>query len=101
MAPAEAHVFRGDKDLGLSPVVLEVEEGKTVAVTVRMDGYKDLDLVIDGSKDRESVKLERVPTRAGSIARPQSKKAAPDVKAESKPKKKNGMGGGEIVNPWD
>jgi len=101
VSPAEAHVFQDNKDLGSSPVVLEVEEGKSVSVSVRMDGYKDLDLVIDGSKDRESVKLERVPSKGGYVARPQHKKTTPDVKPEPKPKKKGGIGGGEIVNPWD
>jgi len=101
VSPAEAHVFQGDRDLGASPVVLEVEEGKSLAVSVRMDGYKDLELNVDGSKDRESVKLERLPTRGGGVAHPQPRKPTPDVKAETKPKKKGGIGGGEIVNPWD
>ncbi|HXK18299.1 MAG TPA: hypothetical protein VNG33_10880, partial [Polyangiaceae bacterium] len=103
VSPAEAHVFQGDRDLGASPVVLEVEEGKSLPVVVRMDGYKDLELNIDGSKDRESVKLERLPAHGGGggVARPQPKRAAPDVKPETKPKKKGGLGGGEIVNPWD
>jgi serine/threonine-protein kinase len=100
VTPSEAHVFDGDKDLGISPVVLEVEEGKVLNLTVRMEGYKDLELPIDGSKARESVKLERLPTKAGFVPRVAPRKT-PDVKAETKPKKKAGMGGGEIVNPWD
>jgi eukaryotic-like serine/threonine-protein kinase len=101
VAPGEAHVFLGDKDLGASPVVLEVEEGKTLSVSVRMEGYKDLNVRVDGSKDRESVKLERLATRGGFAPRPQPKKATPEVKPDTKPKKKGGIGGGEIVNPWD
>jgi serine/threonine protein kinase len=101
VTPAEAHVFLGDKDLGASPVVLEVEEGKSLALVVRMEGYKELNVAVDGSKDRESVKLERLVARGGFVPRPQPKKGSPDVKPESKPKKKGGIGGGEIVNPWD
>jgi eukaryotic-like serine/threonine-protein kinase len=101
VSPQEAHVYQGDKDLGVSPVLLEVEEGKTVALSVRMDGYKELALAIDGTKPRETVKLERMPSRGGGVARPVPQKKAPEAKPEPKPKKKGGIGGGEIVNPWD
>jgi serine/threonine-protein kinase len=100
VVPQEAHVYHGDKDLGVSPVLLEVEEGKSLMLAVRMDGYKELELTVDGSKPRESVKLERLKPAAGSyVARPVAKK--PAAATEPKPKKKPGMGGGEIVNPWD
>ena len=100
VSPQEAHVFQGDNDLGVSPVLLEVDEGKSVALSVRMDGYKVLELAVDGSKPRESVKLERLPSRGGGAARPAPRKAL-DTKPEAKPKKKGSIGGGEIVNPWD
>jgi serine/threonine-protein kinase len=100
VTPPEAHVFHGEKDLGTSPVVLEVEEGKTTTLTVRAEGYKDLEMVLDGSKARESVRLEPLPKAGGYTPRPQPKRA-PEPKADAKPKKKPGIGGGEIVNPWD
>lgn len=100
VTPPEARVFQGDKDLGTSPVLLEVEEGTSVALTVRMEGYKELELNLDGSRARESVKLERLPSRPAA-ARPAPKKAPAEPKPEAKPKKKSGIGGGEIVNPWD
>ena len=100
VVPAEAHVYDGERDLGTSPVVLEVEEGKTLTLSVRMEGYKELELAIDGSKARESVKLERLPAKTSHAPRPTAKKPDPKA-AEAKPKKKAGMGGGEIVNPWD
>ncbi len=96
--PSEAHVFDGDKDLGTSPVVLELEEGKSLTLRVRLEGYKERELTLDGSKARETVKLERLTPRASSAPRP-LKKAGPKV--EAKPKKKAAIGGGEIVNPWD
>jgi serine/threonine-protein kinase len=100
VVPQEAHVYQGDKDLGVSPVLLDVEEGKSLLLSVRMDGYKELELTVDGSKPRESVKLERLkPAGGGYVARPAAKK--PPAATETKPKKKAGMGGGEIVNPWD
>jgi serine/threonine protein kinase len=101
VVPAEAHVFHGEKDLGTSPVVLEVEEGQTIELSVRMEGYKDLALALDGSKARESVKLERLPTKTGYVPRAPSKKPTEPKATEPKSKKKSGIGGGEIVNPWD
>jgi hypothetical protein len=102
VVPSEAHIFQGDKDLGTSPVILEVEEGKTVTLNLRMDGYEELELTLDGSKPRESVKLKKLVSRAAHVPqRLQPKKAAADPRADAKSKKKPGMGGGEIVNPWD
>jgi len=100
IAPPEAHVFRGDEDLGTSPVLLEVPPGTTVTLRARMEGYKDLEIAVDGSNPRESFKLERVSTR-GTPAPPRpiaSKKVEP--KPEIKPKKPSGIGGGEIRDPW-
>ena len=101
VVPQDAHVFAGDDDLGTSPVLLTVEQGKPLMLTVRMEGYKELELKIDGSQPREIVRLERLPSRTAVVARPALKKAPAEVKPEPKPKKKPGMGGGEIVNPWD
>ena len=100
VSPQEAHVYLGDKDLGTSPVLLEVEEGKALALSVRMDGYKELALNIDGSQPRETAKLERITRPGAAGARALPKKPA-ETKPDAKPKKKPGMGGGEIVNPWD
>ena len=102
MVPADAHVFQGEKDLGISPVLLEVEEGKTVTLTIRANGYEERELTLDGSTAKESIQLKKLPgPRPGyTPPRPKTAKAAPDPKPEVKPKKKP-MGGGEIVNPWD
>lgn len=101
IVPQGAHVFDGDRDLGTSPVLLEVEEGQTRTLSVRMEGYKDKELVIDGSEARKSVQLERASRAgAGATLRPISKRA--EVKADPKaPPKKASLGGSEIVNPWD
>jgi serine/threonine-protein kinase len=99
--PASARVLLGDKDLGAGAQMLEVEPGKSVEVTVRLDGYKDATLTLDGSKERELVKLER--TRATAAMRPAARRPEPKKpEPEPKPvKKKPSIGGGEIVNPWD
>jgi eukaryotic-like serine/threonine-protein kinase len=97
--PSEAHVFDGEQDLGASPVVLSVEEGKPLTLTVRLAGYKELELTLDGSKPRETVKLERIAARPSTATRSSPRKT-PEPKPEPKPKKRAGMGGGEIVDPW-
>jgi len=101
VVPQEAHVYQGDQDLGTSPVLLEVAEGKSLSLSVRMEGYKELALNIDGSNPRETAKLEKLPARSAGIARPAPRKGGADAKPDAKPKKKVGLGGGEIVNPWD
>ena len=96
VVPAEAHVFDGDKDLGTSPVVLEVEEGKTLALSVRLEGFKDLEHTVDGSKARETIKLEKIATPSRGFA-PRVAPRKPEAKPETRPKK---SGDSTIVDPW-
>src|SRR5450432_618434 len=51
--PFDAHIFRGEEDLGQSPVVISVDEGKTVELDIRRDGYKPDKITLDGTKTRE------------------------------------------------
>ncbi|MEO8903353.1 MAG: serine/threonine-protein kinase [Polyangiaceae bacterium] len=98
--PSDAHVFNGATDLGQSPVAISVEEGKTIVLEIRRDGYKPEDITLDGTKLREVVKLGKLP-RAGGAAvyhPPAPKKADPN--AATPKKAKPTIGGSEIVNPW-
>ena len=97
--PIDAHVFRNSEDLGQSPVMVAVEDGHSVELEIRRDGYKTDKVTLDGSKTREIVKLDKL-SRAGSAYRPPtaaSKKV--DLGAPAK-KPKSAIGGSEIVNPW-
>jgi eukaryotic-like serine/threonine-protein kinase len=96
--PIDAHVFRDAEDLGQSPVMLTVENGKPQVLEIRRDGYKPEKISIDGSNAREIVKLEKV-ARAGAVYRPPAKKAEPAAQPAAK-KPKAAIGGSEIVNPW-
>ena len=98
--PIDAHVFKGDEDLGESPVMLEVKDGESIDVEVRRDGFKSTTVTVDGSKEKISTKLERIVGRR--LAKPvPKKKSAPAPAPAPKPKKKKPqIGGGEIVNPW-
>ncbi|MEO6599438.1 MAG: serine/threonine-protein kinase [Polyangiaceae bacterium] len=101
--PIDAHVFRDGEDLGQSPVMLIVADGRPQALEIRRDGYKPEKLTIDGSNPREIVKLEKV-LRAGAVYRPPAKRAEPPAKRAEPPaaakKPKSAIGGSEIVNPW-
>jgi serine/threonine-protein kinase len=109
--PIDAHVFRGDQDLGESPVDVEIDEGSTADLEIRREGFKTKKLSLDGSEPRQSVKMER---DAQVVLRAPVPKARPQPKAgqskagqpkaadpKSKPKPKPAIGGGEIVDPWN
>ncbi len=84
--PLDAHVFRGDEDLGTPPLTIDVVEGEPVEVEVRRKGYETKKLVIDGSEERVTIKLEKaVPAKA------------PRRRA---PARNSSLGTSEIVNPW-
>lgn len=88
--PVDAHLFRGEQDLGPSPVVLQVVPGEPVALVARRKGYKDAEVSVDASEPRAVVRLERA--RAG-VERSKKDGATSG--------KKPVMGGSDIVNPWD
>jgi serine/threonine-protein kinase len=99
--PVDSHVFRNGRDLGTSPVVVDIEEGKNVEIEIRRDGFKSRTIKIDGTAPKAIVKLERsAPPRA--YGRPRAQKAAPpQPSSPPKSKPKPNIGGGEIVNPWE
>jgi eukaryotic-like serine/threonine-protein kinase len=98
--PLDARVYRGGQDLGTSPVVVEVEEGKILNIEIRRDGYKPRIIKLDGTTPKASVKLERV-APAGRSPRARPDKAGHGQAPAQKPKPKSNLGGGEIVNPWE
>ncbi len=98
--PIEAHVFRDGADLGQSPVMVSVEEGKTVELEIQREGFKPEKVALDGSKTRQVVKLDRLPRpTAAANHTPPAKR--PEVAAPPSAKKpRPSIGGSEIVNPW-
>jgi len=119
--PLDARVFRGDEDLGASPVLIDVVEGEPIELRIAREGYVEQTLTLDGSKQRERVELtplprprrvtrERPASRAPEPARAPARtevarEAAPPPAATTaapEPSKRRPMlGGGEIVNPWE
>jgi serine/threonine-protein kinase len=98
--PIAGRIFRGDDDLGLSPVSVNVAEGKAVELSIRAEGFRDARVIIDGSEPKQSIRLERLPEPKPKVKVSTAKAtAAPSPKASSKPKRP-ALGGGEIVDPW-
>jgi len=58
--PLDAHVFRGDEDLAVSPVVVDVFEGEAVELRIAREGYEERTITLDGQKLRERVELAPV-----------------------------------------
>jgi hypothetical protein len=57
LSPVDAHVFRGNQDLGMMPITLRIREGQSVKLTVRREGYQSKTIEIDGSEPRQVIEL--------------------------------------------
>lgn len=113
VSPIDAQAFRGDENLGSSPVVINVPEGEKVEVEFRREGYESLKLTVDDSLTKRTVKLSKLeedkpkPPVGGGFAAPKPVAAKPQPKPAARPKptpkpkpKGSSIGGGEIVDPW-
>jgi len=105
VAPTTAHVFLGDRDLGRSPVSIDVPKGELVMVEVRHPGYETKLLELDGTEPRKSVELVSKSKKRRAAARARAARAhradafeatpprtAPQTPAE--------IGGQLFVEPW-
>jgi eukaryotic-like serine/threonine-protein kinase len=112
VAPTTAHVFMGGRDLGQSPVSIEVREGSLASVEVRHPDYEPEQLKLDGSEGRLSIEL-----RAKSKKRPKGRSKGKRVSAalngsieervlaskpgvRAKPAEDKSAGGQLFVEPW-
>lgn len=94
--PIDAHVFHASRDLGTSPVILQVPRGSQLQLEIRRQGYKTRTWLADGSSPRQTVKLERAVQRRPAAA----ERARAQVKPAGAPRDAD-PGAGGIVNPWD
>ncbi|HKY63200.1 MAG TPA: serine/threonine-protein kinase [bacterium] len=93
--PSDAKIFQDDKDLGKSPVLLQLEKGSKVELVVRREGYKIQAVTIDGSQDKVAVNLEK---EGRANPRPSGN---PRPKASNGPKTPKPKGSSEeIYIPW-
>jgi serine/threonine protein kinase len=96
--PLDAHVFKGNEDLGVGPVSLDVPQGQAVEVVVRREGYQDARVIVDGTEQRQSIKLEPLtPTKA---VRPAATKPTAPTKRTATPARRPSIGGAGIIDPW-
>ncbi|MCH2108291.1 MAG: serine/threonine protein kinase [Polyangiaceae bacterium] len=113
VSPLKAHVFLNDKDLGSSPVVLNIGQ-EPLVIEARAAGYESETVTVDGKVEKLRIVLKPTPQAAKKsppVPRSQPRrsttpKAKPKPTPTPKPKnetpeKKRSFGGGELVNPFD
>jgi serine/threonine-protein kinase len=61
LAPIDAHVFHGGRDLGTMPINVRVREGQVLTFEVRREGFRTQTLQVDGSQSKALVQLEPIP----------------------------------------
>ncbi|MEO5729061.1 MAG: serine/threonine protein kinase, partial [Byssovorax sp.] len=92
--PMTAVGYRDDQPFKL-PSSIDVDEGKTVSIEVRADGYETATLELDGKEARATVELK--PLKPGATAVKTSATGKPAGSAKVGPKKVPG----ETVDPWN
>jgi hypothetical protein len=104
VAPTTAHVFLGDRDLGRSPVSIDVPRGELVLVEVRNAGYETLQLELDGTEPRKSVELISKSKKRRALARARAARARTDGFEAAPPRPTQQtpaeIGGQLFVEPW-
>jgi serine/threonine-protein kinase len=85
--PIDAQVFLDGKNIGSSPVLVDVVEGQTAKLEIRRAGYRNREVTVNGSEGRLSVKLDRA-----VAVRP--------VRGGSKSSKRSHIGTSDLGDPW-
>ena len=65
VSPIDAHVFQGERDLGMMPINVRIREGQRVELTVRRPNYRSRSVIVDGNESRIVVQLSPLPGRSG------------------------------------
>lgn len=98
VAPLSAHVFDGEKDLGQSPVMVEVG-AEPLTLTARLSGYEDRQIAIDGSQEKVSVELVRAKNPKKKAVTADSTTPPPAItNPTTKPRSRGDLG---LVDPWE
>jgi serine/threonine protein kinase len=94
VAPLDAHIFQGDKDLGTSPVVLDATDGP-IEIKITKTGYIPEVLTVDGSRPRLTVELKKEKAQL----RPAAPRPAPAA-SEKRSVQTKAVRDEGIVDPW-
>jgi serine/threonine-protein kinase len=103
VAPTTAHVYLDGRDLGQSPVSIDVPRGQWVTAEVRNPGYETLFVELDGSEARMSVELV---SKTKKTKRGKARRAAAEATTELVPPPEPSpptpaeIGGQLFVEPW-
>jgi hypothetical protein len=76
LAPIDAHVFQGGKDLGAMPVSVRVAAGEVAQIEVKRQGFFTRKVKIDGRKARVIVRLTPIPGMKPAVPVPETPEAA-------------------------
>lgn len=90
--PIDALVFLDGKNIGSSPVLVDVVEGQTAKLEIRRSGYKSREVTVNGSEGRLSVKLDRA---TGPAARPAKGSGRGSARS-----KRPAIGPSDLGDPW-
>ncbi len=88
--PLDAQVFKDGRDLGASPVFVDLTDQQPVSLEIRRSGYKTRTVTVDGSQPRISVRLDRGGAATGTPKSNHGRRGA----------KRSPMGTTDIVDPW-
>lgn len=96
--PIDAHVFRGETDLGQSPVFVDINDGEQAVLEIKREGFETQAVVLNGSEGRRSIKLTAEVNESPVRRAPPRPKPEPAGHPKAAPKPS--IGGSEIINPW-
>jgi serine/threonine-protein kinase len=92
--PESALAYRDGQELKL-PATIEVEDGKSVHVEIKAEGFETASLDLDGKEPSKLVKLTPVKTTTKAVVHgprvPSTKSGGTGTKHS---------GGGEVIDPW-
>jgi hypothetical protein len=109
VAPPTAHVFLDGKDLGASPVSIDVPAKSLVMVEVRHPDYATKQMQLDGSEVRVNVELDSKSKkrkkgskskRAASEALSSQKSPPASKSPAARGRSEEPIGGQLFVEPW-
>jgi eukaryotic-like serine/threonine-protein kinase len=106
VAPTKAHVFLGGRDLGESPVSIDVPPGGVTTVEVRHPSYETKQLELDGSEGKLSIELvsKNKKKKRGKGSRKASSgtgsKSSVSSSQAERPTEDESIGGQLFVEPW-
>ena len=61
--PGEAEIFKGGAKIGVTPMIVDIEEDGMLAVTLKKAGYLDLDMAVNSVDQKQVAVLKQKPKK--------------------------------------